>query len=386
MYSSPISDQRPRLNIVADANMPQVSEIFAPIGDVTLVDGRSLDRNDICSADILLVRSVTKVTPALLKGTAVKFVGSATAGLDHIHEGVISHPSIGFANAAGANARSVVEYDLAVLAYLHQTQRLDVLSSRFGVVAYGNVGRQLCLQLQAFGIDFRVYDPLAEVPAGVRAHSLTELHDVDVLCVHAPLTRVGPYPTKNMIDDAFLRRLKPDAVILSVGRGGVVDEAALKLRLCNSDLSYCADVWDGEPTVDRELLAKAKLATPHIAGYSIDSKIAATQMLFDAASEHLGIAIAKDTANNVSKEVLEVNESTPQAAMASAVLQAFPIIRDDQVLRAAAPEEFDQLRATYWQRREFTNFDVCIASSAGQYDAQKSLLEIAGFNVINQLP
>jgi len=367
-----------KLRVVADANMPQVEKIFAPIADVILKDGRSLQNEDLLEADVLLVRSVTKVTPELLAGTPVKYVGTATAGLDHISQAVRDGDSVGFSSAAGANARSVVEYDLACFAWAYHNKGWNLFDcNSIGVVGYGNVGGRLVAQLIALGLNVRVFDPFADVPNDIAVQQLDELTACDCICVHAPYTEDSAYPTKGMLDGAFLDKLKPGTVLVSAGRGGIVDESAVLPLVKSSVITFYCDVWKGEPNVDVHLLDEVSLATPHIAGYSIDSKIKATQMLFDGVVAHFAIDDGLQGTES-GGDVIPLNVSAdvePVAGLFEAIAKMFPIEDDDQRFRQA-PNTFDRLRATYWQRREFANSRVSCEN-----DDTRQLLLKAGFKL-----
>lgn len=363
-----------QFRIVADTNMPQVESFFAGVADITLLDGRNITHSDLVDANALLVRSVTKVTPELLNGTKVKFVGSATAGLDHIAAEIQNHDTIAFANAAGANARSVVEYDLACFSYLYRRFSWSVFGKTVAVIGYGNVGRRLCEQLLVLGIDVRIYDPLVSVPSELAVQNLQELAACDCICVHAPLTRTGLHPTQNLLSTQFFAAMKPGTVLLSAGRGGIVDEEALKPYLLKESFLFCCDVWAAEPFVDQSLLPLAAIATPHIAGYSSDSKVAATSMLFDAFVQFFQLQSHQTLSSQ--KQMLEVTVDAtlaPQSALFGAIAKAYPIERDDQAFRQQ-PNGLDSLRANYWQRQEFHNYGVDTSNRE-----LRSLLTSAGF-------
>ena len=150
------------LNIVADQNIPLASELFGSLGAVTLVDGRTLSAADLTEADVLLVRSVTRVDEQLLSGSTVQFVGSATAGYDHLDLAYLQQRNVRYALASGANAESVVEYVLAAIC--SQPDRFERLTNgaRLGVVGYGHVGRRLVEVANCLGIDVSVYDPFVD--------------------------------------------------------------------------------------------------------------------------------------------------------------------------------------------------------------------------------
>ncbi len=358
-----------KLNIVGDENMPQLTTIFKDIADITLYPGREITKDKLQNADVLLIRSVTTVNQDLLATTPVKFVGSATAGLDHIAPEIIAHKNIGFANAVGANARSVVEYILSCFSYLQINKNINFLASRIGIAGAGNVGSLLAKQLCLLGIEPKVYDPLIRIKYGKQVNTLNEIFDTDIVCLHTPLTRIGPHQTQNMVGKEQLEKLKSGAVVISAGRGGVVQENAVKRAVANNNLFYIADVWNNEPNIDQELMQMATLATPHIAGYSYDSKLAATKMLKDAVCEYFKINLSTKAQEHDSQQSIVASLSkSDEQVIANIILQAFPIQNDHQCMLKAIinnkkTHSFDQLRANYWKRREFDNFDVSGASN-----------------------
>lgn len=344
------------MNIVADQNMPLVTELFGDYGEVTLLPGRHIAPEDVRDADVLLVRSTTRVDPSLLSGSRVAFVGSATIGVDHVDTGWLADQGIVFASAPGCNARAVVEYDLAALA----TVAPDWCQRRIGVVGCGNVGSRVLAQLRALGVDCVGYDPFllpdSHELAAERVN-FSSLLACDILCLHTPLTREGPFPTWHLFDQSVLERLKPGTVLLNAGRGAVVDNAALRQRLEErADLRVVLDVWEGEPEIDRALLQQVDIATPHIAGYSLAGRERGTEMVLAAFLAWQGLNPKSGTEG---REPLRLDSV---ATVNEAILSAYPIMADhDTMVAALAPREstsaaFDELRRDYRQRREFREY------------------------------
>ena len=103
------------MKIIADENIPFVKECFSSIGEVEVCSGREMNAESVAGADVLLVRSITKVGAELLEGSRVKFAATATIGTEHIDLGYLDEKEIGFAYAPGSNANSVAEYIVAAL-------------------------------------------------------------------------------------------------------------------------------------------------------------------------------------------------------------------------------------------------------------------------------
>ena len=269
--------------IIADENMPFVREWFAPFGTVRTLPGRALTADQVRDADALLVRSVTRVNRELLQGSRVRFVGSATSGIEHVDADYLRAQGIGCASAPGCNATAVVEYVLSCLCALDGVLEKLLAGGVVGIIGLGNVGARLTQRLQALGIHCVGYDPFLTPQSGLPLCDLDTVLNADVVCCHTPLTATGAYPTRHLLDIERLRRLRKDAVLINAGRGAVVDNAALlDLLRERDDVRAVLDVWESEPAIELALLDAVTLATPHIAGYSWDGKVAGTRAVLDS--------------------------------------------------------------------------------------------------------
>lgn len=364
------------LRILADENIPQVAEAFAPFGDVVTAPGREISASDVAAVDVLLVRSVTRVDEALLEGSRVRFVGTATIGVDHIDQEALKARGVAFTSCPGSNAESVACYVTCVLLELAEALGIQLAERTLGVVGVGNVGRRVAAKGRALGMEVLLNDPprARREPSGGFV-SLEELsRRADLVTLHTPLTTDGPDPTHHLIGAAALARFKPTAALLNSGRGGVVEEEALKEALRTGRLAAAAlDVWAGEPAIDLETLGQVLVGTPHIAGYAIDGKIRGTTMLTEALSRWLGRPNPWDPEPSLealgSPEVVVSGAGELEAELRAACRQANDVMGDARRLRerlaAAAPEErgraFDRLRKTYPTRREFARITVRVA-------------------------
>ncbi len=362
------------MKILADQNIPFVQACFSSIGQVRTLSGRGLTAEQVADADILLVRSVTKVNEALLAGSRVKFVATATIGIEHVDTDWLAAKDIGFASAPGSNANSVAEYVVAALLSLGRTYDFDLAGRSIGVVGVGNVGSRVAQKCDALGMTVKLNDPpLARQTGDPAYRPLDELHDCDILTLHKPLTRHGPDKTFHLADAAFFKSLKQGAFFLNTSRGGVHDTAALKKALAGGTLGGAVlDVWENEPTVDADLLEKVDLATPHIAGYSFDGKVVGMAMIYRAACEHFGLRPRHSEADflppsDVPEVVLSAEQlNAPFRTVINDVVQeVYVITRDDLNMRQllTLPDEqrgafFDRLRKEYPRRREFQNTTV----------------------------
>ena len=356
------------MKIVADPNIPALEEHFGDLGELALVEGRQIQRATLEEADVLLVRSVTRVDAALVEGSAVRFVGSATSGFDHVDRPALQRAGIAFAHAPGSNAQSVVEYVLAAICHHPAALRTVLGGDPVGIVGYGHVGRRLAAVLNAMGIASLVSDPwLEERETGLV--SLTEVLDCPVISLHCELTTAAPWPSNHLLDQARLDSLRPGTLLVNASRGPVIDNFALRRRLTRAnDILVVLDVWEQEPAIDRALMALCSLATPHIAGYSLDAKLSATAQLANALRRQLGgVEPASFSAATTQAEPLSLDDSADVAqALCRLIGQRYAIAADDKrlrdLLRDASPESaaaaFDRLRRDYPERRELARSTV----------------------------
>jgi erythronate-4-phosphate dehydrogenase len=348
--------------IVADENMPHVRELLADHGEVRTLPGRGIRATDVRDADVLLVRSVTKVDRALLDGSGVRFVGSATIGTDHIDTAYLEQRGIASASAPGCNATAVVEYVLSCLSALDSVFERLMSGGVVGIIGLGNVGSRLAARLQRLGIRCIGYDPLLTVDMNLPLCGLEQVLAADVVCCHTPLTFSGAYPTFHQLDARRLASLSDGAVVLNAGRGGSIDnQALLDLLRTRTDLRVGLDVWEQEPQLDRELLARVSLATPHIAGYSVDGKLAGTQQVVAACCRFFDWPLPVYVAATDTPSIIIDDELSGVALLRTAIQAVYDVRVDDRRLRAALQDiveeqvaaEFDNLRKKYPPRREF---------------------------------
>jgi len=359
--------------IVADENIPLLDSFFGDIGEIRRVSGRSMSNEDVRDADIVLVRSVTRVNRELLEGSRVRFVGTTTIGTDHVDLDWLEAAGIRFSAAPGCNANSVAEYVLSVLS-LHAERRglADWSQLSVGIVGVGNVGGELAHKLERLGFDVRLCDP----PRADREEddqefvSLEEAMKCDVVSLHTPLTREGDHPTLHMIGHRELEALGANQLLINAGRGEVIDSSALLARLDQGNAPTVAlDVWEQEPRIHPELVDRVWLATPHIAGYSLEGKVQGTEMIYQALSQFLGLPVRKKAGQFLPEPALSKISFTSSAdeddAIRIALRACYDPRPDDARLRNAmtgSVEErgaaFDRLRRDYPVRRECSSLKI----------------------------
>lgn len=375
------------MKILVDENMPYARELFSRLGEVRAVPGRPIPMDALSDADALMVRSVTKVNEALLGDKSIKFVGTATAGTDHVDQAWLQQAGIGFSAAPGCNAIAVVEYVFSALLMLAERDGFALTDRTVGIVGVGNVGGRLQKRLEALGIKTLLCDPpRADNGDAGDFRALDELvAQVDVLTFHTPLYKEGPYKSLHLADEALIRRLKPGAILINACRGPVVDNAALLACLEEGqDLSVVLDVWEPEPDLNLALLEKVDLGTSHIAGYTLEGKARGTTQVFEAYSQFIGqpqeVALSSLLP---APEFGHISLHGPldQPTLKRLVHLVYDVRRDDATLRKVAgiPGEFDKLRKNYLERREWSSLTVeCDDADAA------ALLQQIGFNAVHR--
>lgn len=277
--------------IVLDAHIPGAADVFSSIGRVIALPGHEMDAEAVRNADILIVRSITNVDESLLEGSSVRFVGTATAGIDHLDTEFLSASGIGWASAPGANADSVVEYVLGSIAVIAKRSGAQWQERTLGVVGCGQVGERLALRAEELGMRVLRNDPPRvdiEGAGGFVDLSLL-LAESDIVSVHVPFENGGRYPTRHLVDADGVMSMRSGAWLIQSSRGGTVDEQAAVQARQNGQLgALILDVFEGEPTPVPASLTAADLATGHIAGYSRDAKRNGVLMIRDAVCRFLG--------------------------------------------------------------------------------------------------
>lgn len=378
------------LTILADENIPGVQAQFGALGEVRTVSGRAIDAQSLSDIDVLLVRSVTPVNAALLQGTPVRFVGTATSGVEHVDRAYLASQNVGFAHAPGANANSVVEYVLAAIAASGNSLEQLLDGASVGIVGYGYIGRALLRRLRALGVACQVYDPWlpqGDIPG---ATSLEAVLDCQVVTLHCELVDTPPWPSRHLMGAPQLRCLRDDALLINASRGAVVDNQALLAALTDGQARFrtVIDVWEGEPQPMPALLQRVELATAHIAGYSYDGKLAATAQLreaLEASAASIGISASVFHGSNavaISPEPARAVSLTPANQPCEFLRQLlcarYDILQDDALLRGAllgsdnselsqqaAGHAFDQLRKQYRCRRELSGSTIALVDDQG---------------------
>jgi len=356
------------LRILADQNIPGLEHFFEPLGSIRTLPGRAIQAPDLRDIDVLLVRSVTRVDEALLKDSSVRFVGTATIGTDHLDTDYLRGAGIQWASAPGCNALAVGDYVLSCLALATTDRNRSLEQLSVGIVGCGNVGGGLHQRLSDLGLTVLANDPPREAAGESGFSNLDEVLACDAVCLHAPLVNQGPWPTHHLLDARRVEALRSDQILISAGRGAVVDNQALYERLQAPDGGpwTALDVWENEPGIDAGLAERVCIGTPHVAGYSLEGKLRGTAMIHEALCRYLGVQSDRSMEPLLPPaERLWIDGAEgvePFAVLSQALLAAYNPALDSADLKKTLTGDasdrsgaFDRLRKTYPVRREFGN-------------------------------
>ncbi|MDX9868917.1 MAG: 4-phosphoerythronate dehydrogenase [Kiritimatiellia bacterium] len=367
------------MRIVCDNNMPFAAEAFGTLGEVVLREGRAIGPEDVREAGMLVTRSTTRVNAALLDQSAVRFYGSGVIGTDHIDIPYLNARRIVWTGAPGCNAESVANYVTAALLWLGGRFGFTLAGKTLGVIGVGHVGRRVCAHAAALGLRVLANDPPRQRdPADIGARAFVPLDRVlaesDLLTCHVPLTREGPDATWHLLDRAAFARLKPGAILINAARGAVLDTDALLAVLETRVAQAVIDCWEGEPAYRPDLLARAALATPHIAGHSFEGKVNGTAIVYRRACTFLGVAPACAFALPEPPVPVWRGDAAgrpDEAVLGELVRSVYDIEADSCRLRescvpdaAARAAAFDRQRGRYPMRREFASTRVTLRNGS----------------------
>lgn len=330
--------------IIIDDAIPYLEGRLGKEFEEVYMDGRKISRTDLKDADALLVRTRTRCDAALLADTPVKFVGTATIGMDHYNLPEMEALGIEAVNAPGCNAPAVAQYVWASLL------RMGLIPGRHkvGIVGFGHVGHAVAELGRLLGVELLFCDPPRRVAGytDVTYHSLNHLaKNCDAVTFHTPLTTEGTNATWHITGLQFFKMLRHGAMIVNAARGGVVNEKSLVAAMMEKQIRCAIDTWEGEKEgrLNEWLLQNAIIATPHIAGYSRQGKERATRMVLDSLGRHFNISLP--TAD-LEGEYIPPRRLTPEAVMAS-----YDPLKDTFLLRDGR-HDFEHLRNFYPLREE----------------------------------
>lgn len=365
-----------RLNIVAGENIPYLQEAFSRLGDLSILPGRSIKSADLNNTNILLIRSITQVNELLLKNTPVEFVGSASAGTNHMDTEYLRSQNIGFASAAGSNANSVAEYVMAALLWLSKEKGIALEGKTLGIVGVGNIGKLVKQNAEVLGMLPVLHDPPLADLGEIEHSSLKETLGCDVVTLHTPLSTNGAYPTYHLLNEDTFKWVKPTGIFINAARGEVVDTYALLKAMTNKRIGpTIIDVWENEPAINWDLFQGVTLGTSHIAGHSLDGKANGTSMIYTALCKHLQLAPTWNPKQSLPPPTvpsIEVNiqQHSDEEELQKIIAQIYDLETDHQRMKSLLtspleerPALFDKLRKHYPVRREFHRTNVKLPSN-----------------------
>jgi erythronate-4-phosphate dehydrogenase len=342
------------MRIVADTNLVLLNETFGQHGEIDRVSGRDIKAHHVSNADILLLRSVTRADRALLENSGVKFVGTATIGTDHLDTDWMTREGISWAAAPGCNANAAAQYTLAMMLLALDRLGRKISDQSVGIIGHGNVGSRLHGLLNLLGVPVVACDPPLADKGVAGLDSMGKALEQSIVSLHVPLTRHGPYATSKLVNACRLGQLNDHTLLINTSRGGVVDSGPLLSELESGRIQAALDVWPNEPAFDTRLLQASVVASPHVAGYSVEGKQNGTRMVYEAFCKWQGIEALTD--QYVPGKTAKPNR--PESVVHS-LSAACNVAEDDRAMRALLTlnsEErssgFDRLRQNYRLRHD----------------------------------
>lgn len=341
-----------KIKIVADSNVPFLKGVFEPYADVTYLDGMSIGPEDVRDADALIIRTRTRCDEALLGGSRISMIATATIGTDHIDAAYCNSRGIEVHNSQGCNAGGVMQYVFSALYGTASRKSIRLEHPVMGIVGVGNVGRKVEHMARYLGFEVLRCDPPRAEKEGPEGFCSLEylLSRSNIVTLHTPLDET----TRNMADADFFGLMRPGSFFINAARGEVVDEAALMEAMPKLG-PVIIDTWNHEPDINLELMDMVDIATPHIAGYSYQGKLNGTASAVQAVARHFGIAGLYDFYPEYDeREHAPVHldlKGKNQGEITSVFQYNYPIFTDDFMFRMA-PENFEKMRSGYKYRRE----------------------------------
>jgi len=370
-------------NLIIDDAVPFAKEMFAHLGNVQLIPGKAITAGLAKTADALVIRSRTQINAALLDNSNVSFVGSTVVGLDHVDQTYLNNKGIHFYSAQGCNANSVAEYIITCLLILAEKHQFDLASKSIAIIGVGNVGSLVVKKAQALGMTCLLNDPPKVQRQPELADQYTDLNTAltaDIITVHTPLTSDGEFPTLDLISAAKLSKIQPNQILINAARGGIINEQAW----CNtSTLANIIDCWENEPDINEALYKVADIATPHIAGHSLDAKIAGSEMVYQTLCKHWNIKPQTQWQQALPPlpNTIELTEtSNTQTNLLKIVQQTHNPIQDDLAIRsqdiAIVHTKYEDYRRNFPIYREWRHHKISIHKNKRLLNLLKKL----GFN------
>ena len=377
-----------RIKIIADDKIPFLKGVLEQTAEIEYLPAAEIKNENVKDADALLIRTRTRCDSLLLDNTSIKFIATATIGFDHIDVDYCKTNNIKWINAAGCNSSAVMQYFAAAILTLSQKKNINLSDKTIGIIGVGNVGKKIEKLSRLLGMNVLLNDPPREREEG--SDKFTNLEDLikvsDIITFHVPLNLGVIDKTYHLADENFFGKLKKSKILINTSRGEVIKTEALIERIRSGIMSSCVlDVWENEPEINLELLDLVNIATPHIAGYSVEGKANGTAACVNALNEYFDLGLEQnwysqnlpipDTANEI---VIECGGKSMHEIFHELIISTYSIQIDDQRLRTK-PNEFEKQRENYPVRREFPYYNVKLIRAD---NLQRKKIEELDFKVI----
>lgn len=325
-----------KLKITVEDKIPYIRNLLEPYGEVVYLPAEQITQESIIDTDALIIRTRNICDKSLLQKSRCSFIASATIGLDHVDRDYCESRGIKVINAPGCNASAVAQYVLcSILTLIPKPSGLTL-----GIIGVGHIGSIVARWSEALGMRVLLNDPPRARKEGdsnfVPIERIAE--EADIITFHTPLVKEGQDRTYHLLNDKFVDRLKKKPLIINAARGPVTDTSALIEGIENGKIGQLViDCWENEPSINKTLLARAAITTPHIAGYSIEGKLRATKMAVDGLTAHFGLPPV--AWNHELKSI-------PQSLTKEELLHSYNPLLDTQALKSN-PSSFEHLRNHY---------------------------------------
>lgn len=330
------------MRVVIDTAIPYIKGILEPYSEVIYLPAKEITAEIVHDADALIIRTRTKCNEELLDSSSVKFIATATIGRDHIDQEYCAKHNIEICSAPGCNARGVLQWVAAALHHITTIDQRTPESYTLGVVGVGNVGSLVSQYARHWGFKVMECDPPRKAREGGEFYTIEEIAtSCDIITLHTPLDNT----THHLVNHTLIRAMHPNAIIINASRGEVVDNSAV----AESGHRYLFDVWESEPDIKHNILQGAMLATPHIAGYSIQGKANATAMVVNALAHHFNLPLKEWYPEGIKR-------TTPQSiswSELSASISRYCDIEKESLQLKNSPKNFEQIRNNYNYREEY---------------------------------
>ncbi len=371
------------MKIVADDKIPFLKGVLEPFAEVYYFPGDEITSEELKDTNVLLTRSITRCNADLLKNSAIELIATATIGDDHIDKQFCKENNIRWTSAKGCNAGAVEQYVTSALLEIAAKENIKLAQATIGVIGVGEIGARVARVAELLGMDVMLNDPPRAREEGDEGFSdLKDIqHKADFITLHVPLTFGGVDKTFHLLNDDFFEGLEKPVVLINTSRGAVIDTEVLKSAFTDGKIKKMViDVWENEPDIDADLLDSVEIATPHIAGYSVEGKANATSMIVQAVSHQYGMGI-DDWYPEIHDDPrqMEVDcTGLSDLEICRMVFNAVYPIHADSVTLKAAPEHFSEVRGNYVFRHENTAWSLTLHNATENI---QSTLRSFGFQI-----